>query len=311
MDLRQLRYFVTLIAERNFTRAAEKLHIAQPPLSRQIQMLEAEFGAELIDRSARPFSLTPVGRLFHEQALQILGRVEEMRSMMTRARGAEKPRFAIGFVSSTIYARLPALIREYRAAAPNVELSLIELVTLEQITALKDGRIDVGFGRIRFEDQAVRRTVLREEPLVAAVPSAHPLGQSTDPVTLARLAQEPLIVFPRFPRPSYADQVLSLFHDYGLTPQVAHEARELQIAIGLVAAEEGVCIVPESVQKSRGDDVRYLPLADTATSPIIMSHRVGDQSPELLLMTQIIATMYAKWGYAIPEGMRCLPDKKE
>ncbi|HEY0270392.1 MAG TPA: LysR substrate-binding domain-containing protein, partial [Sphingomonas sp.] len=250
MDLRQLRYFVTVAAERNFTRAAARLHIAQPPLSRQIQQLEAEMGAELIDRSSRPLRLTGPGRLFYEQAVQVLARVDEMRSMMSRALVLEKRRFVIGFVASTLYARLPALIREFRAAAPDVELSLVELVSLEQIGALKEGRIDIGFGRVRFEDEEVRRTVLREEPLVAVLPLDHPLGKVRGPVSLEQLAAEPLILYPRAPRPGYADQVIALFHDRGLDPRIAHEARELQIAIGLVAAEEGVCLVPESVQRS-------------------------------------------------------------
>jgi LysR family transcriptional regulator, benzoate and cis,cis-muconate-responsive activator of ben and cat genes len=304
MDLRQLRYFVTVASERNFSRAADKLHIAQPPLSRQIQQLEAEVGAKLIDRTARPLRLTPLGRLFFEQAVQVLGRVKEMRSMMGRAIVAEKRRFVIGFVASTIYARLPALIREFRAAAPEVELSLIDMVSLDQITALKEGRIDIGFGRIRFEDPDVRRTVLREEELVAAVPAGHPLAAGEGPVSLAEVAREPLIIYPREPRPSYADQVLSLFHDYGLSPRFAQEARELQIAIGLVAAEEGVCIVPISVQRSRVDDVRYRRLAEPATSPIIMSHRLSDQSREIGLMAEIIARMYGKWGYGVPDTLR-------
>src|ERR1700712_4005633 len=127
MELRHLRYFVMLANERNFTRAAERLHIAQPPLSRQIQQLEAELGAELIDRAARPLRVTPVGRLFYEQATQVLNRVDEMRSMMHRAVASEKRRFVIGFVASTIYARLPALIREFRNAAPDVDLSPLEI----------------------------------------------------------------------------------------------------------------------------------------------------------------------------------------
>ena len=176
MDLRQLRYFVTVAAERNFNKAAERLHIAQPPLSRAIQQLEAELGADLIDRTSRPLKLTTVGHLFHDQALQVLGRVDDMRSMMSAAVGSERRRFTIGFVASTIYARLPEIIREFRSEAPDVELTLVESVTLEQIAALKDGRIDVGFGRIRFEDPGVRRTVLRHEPLVVAFPAAQPAG---------------------------------------------------------------------------------------------------------------------------------------
>lgn len=304
MDLRQLRYFVTLANERNFTRAAERLHIAQPPLSRQIQQLEAELGAELVDRNARPLRLTTMGHLFHEQALQILGRVDDMRMMMARAGISDKRRFVIGFVASTIYARLPALIRAFRVEAPDVELILIEMGSLDQISALKEGRIDVGYGRIRFEDQAVRRTVLREEVLVAAVPIDHVLARgAAGPVTLARIAEEPLILYPRAPRPSYADQVLSAFHDAGLEPHIAHEARELQIAVGLVAAQEGVCIVPESVRQSRTEDVRYLELVERVTSPIIMSHRAADRSPEMLVMGAVIARTYRQWGYAIPAAI--------
>ncbi|WP_066765256.1 LysR family transcriptional regulator [Sphingobium sp. CCH11-B1] len=304
MDLRQLRYFVTLANERNFTRAAERLHIAQPPLSRQIQQLENEIGAELIDRSSRPLRLTGPGRLLYEQAIQVLARVDEMRSMMSRELVIEKRRFVIGFVASTIYARLPELIREFRAAAPEVELTLLELVSLEQISALKEGRIDIGFGRVRFEDEEVRRTVLREEELVAALPLSHPLAKIPGPVSLAQLAEESLILYPRAPRPGYADQVLAHFHDSGLDPHILHEARELQIAVGLVAAEEGVSIVPVSVQKARTDDICYKPLIETVTSPIIMSHRVSDTSPELALMANIIVRMYGIWGYAIPKGLK-------
>jgi DNA-binding transcriptional LysR family regulator len=227
-----------------------------------------------------------------------------MRAMVERARRMEKRRFVIGFVASTIYARLPPLIREFRAAAPDVDVTLVEVVSLDQIAALKEGRIDVGFGRIRFEDAAVRRTVLREEALAVALPVGHPLAESDVPLTFARLVQEPLILYPRLPRPSYADQVLDLFHDQGLEPTVAHEARELQIAIGLVAAGEGICIVPESVQKSRSDDVVFRELAEQAPSPIIMSHRLNDRSSELATMASIIARMYETWGYAVPPGLK-------
>lgn len=303
MDLRQLRYFVTVAAERNFNKAAERLHMAQPPLSRSIQQLEAEVGVELIDRTSRPLSLTPMGKFFHDQAVQVLRRMEDMRAMMDAAMATDRRRFTIGFVASTIYARLPALIREFRAELPDVELTLVESTTLDQIAALKESRIDIGFGRIRFEDTAVRRTVLRREPLIAAVPASSLLGVDGGPVPLSALAREKLILYPSAPRPSYADQVLSLFHDNGLTPNVIHEVRELQIAIGLVAAEEGVAIIPDSVRKARGEDVRYLDLAEPAHSPIIMSHRVGDFSPEIQAFMRIIARKYVDWGYAVPEAL--------
>jgi DNA-binding transcriptional LysR family regulator len=229
--------------------------------------------------------------------------MEDMRSMMRSAVASEKRRFTIGFVASTMYARLPELIRAFRLAAPDVELVLQESVTLDQITALKEGRIDVGFGRIRFEDPAVRRTILRYEPLIAALPSESVLAQGSGPISLAEIGREPLILYPRLPRPSYADQVLSLFHDHGIAPRVVHEARELQIAIGLVAAEEGVAIVPESIRRSRSEDVRYRELVEAATSPIIMSQRIGDHSPEIRLMSDLIAQKYSEWGYDVPESL--------
>jgi LysR family transcriptional regulator, benzoate and cis,cis-muconate-responsive activator of ben and cat genes len=304
MEIRHLRYFVTVARERNFTRAAEKLHIAQPPLSRQIQQLEEEVGMVLLDRDSRPLRLTEAGRLLYEHAAQVLERFDDLRTMMRRFREAERPRFVIGFVASTIYAALPHLIRRFRAETPGVDVSLVEMVSLEQIVALKDGRIDVGFGRIRFDDPAVRRDVLREERLVVALPLSHPLLEQEGPLSFAELAAEPLILYPRVPRPSYADQVISIFRDRGLEPHIAHEARELQTAIGLVAAEVGICIVPTSVQRLRRDDVVYRELIEqNITSPIIMSRRANDRSHESAVMARIVVEAYREWGWKIPEGL--------
>jgi DNA-binding transcriptional LysR family regulator len=304
MELRHLRYFVAVARQRNFTRAAEVLHIAQPPLSRQIQQLEEELGAVLLDRDSRPLRLTEAGRLFFEQATQVLERVDGMRAMMRRFIEAERARFVIGFVASTIYAALPDLIRRFRAATPGLEISLIEMVSLDQIAALKDGRIDVGFGRLHFDDPAVRRIVLRQERLVVALPLSHPLLDQGGALSFAGLAREPLIIYPRMPRPSYADQVISVFRDRGLEPNVVHEARELQTAIGLVAAEVGICIVPTSVQRLRRDDVVYRKLDEEGiTSPIIMSRRIDDDSRELKVLSRVIIDAYRQWGWSPPEGL--------
>jgi len=304
MEIRHLRYFITVAKERNFTRAAEKLHIAQPPLSRQIQQLEEEVGMVLFDRDSRPLRLTEAGRLLYEHAAQVLERFDDLRTMMKRFREAERPRFVIGFVASTIYAALPNLIRRFRAETPGLDISLVEMVSLEQIAALKDGRIDVGFGRIRLDDPAVRRDVLREERLVVALPLSHPLLEREGPLSFTELAGEPLILYPRVPRPSYADQVISIFRDRGLEPNIAHEARELQTAIGLVAAEVGICIVPTSVQRLRRDDVVYRELVEQSiTSPIIMSRRANDRSPELAVMSRVIIEAYQEWGWKVPEGL--------
>ena len=303
MELRQLRYFAAVARERNFTRAAEQLRIAQPPLSRQIQGLEDELGLLLIERGSRPVRLTEAGRLFYEQAVQVLERIEEMTRMAVRLRDAASVRLGVGFVASTLYGKLPEVIRRYRAARPGVEVALIELTSFEQIAALKDGRIDVGFGRILFDDPALDRLLLRNEKLIAALPTRHPLlAARTGPLRLADLAAFPLVVYPKAPRPSYADQVLALFRDAGLKPPAVHEVRELQTALGLVAAEAGVCLVPASVERLRRDNVSYRPFAQEAiVSPVIMSTRKGDPSPELSLLLKLIRDIYRREG--IPFGV--------
>jgi DNA-binding transcriptional LysR family regulator len=294
MDLRRLRYFVAVARERNFTRAAQLLNMAQPPLSRQIRLLEEEVGAELVDRSSRPLKLTEAGRLLHEQAVQVLAGMEQIQSMVGRLSDQGGRRFVIGFVGSTLYGLLPQVIRRSREESISADVSLLECSSVEQITALKEGRIDVGFGRLRVEDPAVRRIVLADEPLVAAVPADHHLVSVGRAVHLSELLVEPLIVYPRPARPSYADQVLGVIHDLGLTPAKIMEVRELQTAIGLVAAYAGFAVVPESVQRLRRDDVRYLPLADRgARSPIMMVHRSGDVTPELATLIRISCEIHA------------------
>jgi DNA-binding transcriptional LysR family regulator len=297
VELRHLRYFVAVARERNFTRAAEQLHIAQPPLSRQVQQLADELKIDLIEPGSRPLRLTEAGRLFYEQAVQVLERVDEMKAMVASLHSADRGRFSIGFVGSTLYAKLPEVIRSYRAARPGVELTLVELTSVEQIAALKEGRIDVGFGRIPLDDAALDRQLLRNEKLVAAVPGNHPTLARSGALQLMDLAAEPLIVYPKAPRPSYADQVLSLFREGGLKPPAVHEVRELQTALGLVAAEAGVCLVPASVERLRRDNVAYRPMAAIqAVSPIIMSTRKGDRSPELALILKLIRQLYRKDG---------------
>jgi LysR family transcriptional regulator, benzoate and cis,cis-muconate-responsive activator of ben and cat genes len=297
LELRHLRYFVAVGREKNFTRAAEKLRIAQPPLSRQIQQLEEELGVVLIERGSRPVRLTDVGRVVYEQAMQVLDRIEEMKAIAQRLNEAERPRLAIGFVASTLYGYLPEVIRRYKAARPDVELALLELTTLEQLAALKEGRIDVGYGRIQFDDAEVERLLLRNERLIACLPASHSLSSHRGPLRLDDLSEEPLIVYPKAPRPSYADQVLALFRNRGLKPPIVHEVRELQTALGLVAAESGVCLVPASVERLRRDNVVYRSLKEpSAVSPIIMSTRKGDTSPDIALLIQLLRGIYRKEG---------------
>lgn len=294
MDLRQLRYFVTVARERNFTRASEILHIAQPPLSRQIQLLEEELGVELLTRRSRPVKLTAAGRLFYEEALQVLGRVEQMKEAARRVGRSEQRVITIGFVASTLYGGLPMVVRRLREQHPELDVRLVEMMSGEQIEGLKSGRIDIGFGRVRANDSAVERVVLREERLVAALPAGHPLAGDETPLPLSALDGQKLIVYPNAPRPSFADQVLSLLQDHGIHPAGLQEVRELQTALGLVAAEAGICVVPASAMALRAD-LRYRLVDDEhATSPVIMSYRRNDDSDLIDVIKQIIRQTYAE-----------------
>ena len=294
MDLRQLRYFVAVARERNFTRAAAALHIAQPPLSRQIQLLEEELGVELISRRSRPLRLTEAGRLFHEQALQILGRVEQMKIATRRAGKGQRSVLSIGFVASTLYGGLPLLVRKLRQHSPELDIQLLEMMSLQQIEALKTGRIDIGFGRIRSIDPAVERTVLREERLLVAIPPDTPLAASDAPVPLEQLAGATLIVYPKEPRPSFADQVLNLLDEHDVRVGQIQEVRELQTALGLVAAESGICIIPYAARLLRADLHYRLIDHERATSPIILSHRVNDNSQHIVLIKRLLGELYAE-----------------
>jgi DNA-binding transcriptional LysR family regulator len=217
--------------------------------------------------------------------------------MMGRLHEAVRVRFGIGFVPSTLYGYLPEVIRRYRAARPGVELSLLELTTMEQVAALKEGRIDVGFGRISYNDPNIEDALLRNERLGAALPLSHPLASRTGQIRLEELAGSALVVYPKAPRPSYADQVLALFRERDIKPAAVHEVRELQTALGLVAAGSGVCLVPASVERLRRDNVVYRPLKETsAVSPVVMKTRKGDRSPELGLILRLIREMYRKEG---------------
>jgi DNA-binding transcriptional LysR family regulator len=294
MELRQLRYFIAIANLRNFTRAADHLGIAQPPLSRQIKQLEDEVGFVLIDRNERPLVLTEAGRLFYERALHVLASLEQLEGAMKRLAGSGRRRFVIGFVGSAIYGPMPRLIRHFRAAVPAVDVNLIEMTTLEQMSALKDGRIDIGIGRLRIDDPAIRRELVLEEEVVAALPAAHPLAASSGTVSLADLAPESLIVYPRAPRPSYADQVLSLFRDHGHEPSHVSEVRDLQATIGMVAAEAGVSVVPISVQRLQREDIVYRRLTEAnAASPILMSWREVDQSAEVELIRSLSQELFS------------------
>lgn len=304
IEIRHIRYFVAVAEERNFTKAAERLHIAQPPLSRQIQQLEDILEVQLFERNSRPLALTEAGHFFYEHAVRLLAQTQELVNM-TRRMGKMEAKFSLGFVGSTLFGLLPEVVRRFRAANPKMEVSLHEMTTMEQIQALKDGTIDVGIGRIRKEDPKVRRTVLRHERLVAALPMGHRYAHVRDTLKLRDLLEDPLVIFPKNPRPSFADQVMDAFTDRGLQPYRVQEARDLQVALLLVASGTGVSIVPRSVTGMRRTDIVYKELdEDGLTSPVIMSTRIYDNSESIQSFLDVVYGLYRSEGipYVMPDA---------
>ena len=278
MELRQIRYFQRVAAEMSFTRAAEVLNMAQPPLSRQIKMLEEEMGVELFQRVGRGIKLTEAGRYFLDQTDVMLKKLSETVQATQRVGRKEKRRVGIGFVPSVLYGYMPGFIRQLRALDQSIEISLVEMITLQQFEALKTGRIDIGIGRILLSDPEIERLVLWEERLIVALPKEHDLAKCTT-LSIEQLIPESLILYPARPRPSYADYVLDIFRQQVGVPEHIQEVNELQTALGLVAAGFGLAIVPESVEGLFSKDVKYVSLTSPGcTSPIMLSWRKNDQS---------------------------------
>lgn len=292
MEMRQLRYFCALGRYRSFTRAAESLHIAQPPLSRQIQLLEEEIGVQLVQRGVRPIQLTEAGRFFYEQALQVLGRIDQMLASTRQIGRNERAVLSIGYVASTLYSDLPLLVRRLRTTCPELDIRLVEIASMQQVQALKEQRIDIGFGRLRHHDPVIACDLIREERLALAIPQRSPLAASADLVVLAQMAIERLIIYPKDTRPGFADHVLDLLHSNQVEVGEVLEAKELQGALGLVAAEMGVCVVPESSRQLRSD-IHYRPIAgEHSTSPIILNYRKADASPHITLIKSLVQELH-------------------
>ncbi|MBN8442371.1 MAG: LysR family transcriptional regulator [Thauera sp.] len=293
MELRQLRYFEAVASTLNFSRAAEQLHIAQPPLSRQIQQLEDELGVQLLDRTTRPMKLTNAGSFFYDQSVQVLARIREMREATRRLGAGGRRWMGIGFVPSSLYGFLPRVLREFSLQHENLEISLVELTSVQQVEALKSGRIDIGFGRLSIRDEALEHILLGEERLVVALPAQSALAAQPC-IALKMLADQVLVLYPAAPRPSFADQVLQQFAVRGYPVRRTYEANGLQTALGLVAVGMGVTLVPESVQILHRDDVVYRPLSDEGvTTPRIMTIREGDTSSHVTAFREAVAAAVA------------------
>lgn len=259
MELRHLRYFQAVAEEGNFTRAAARIGIGQPPLSQQIQALERELGTALFVRTPQGARLTDAGAAFLVEVRRVLVDVDRAADTARRAARGESGRLRLGFTASAAFNPVvPALIRDYRRAWPAVELALEETNTAGLLDALADGRLDAAFIRYSVATPAELQLLrFPDEPMKIAVPAAHPLAvRSSAP--LSALAGEPFILFPRSFGTSLYDEILGACRQAGFSLAISQEAPQMSSIVNLVAAELGVSVVPESTAQVQLPGVRYL-----------------------------------------------------
>jgi DNA-binding transcriptional LysR family regulator len=284
MELRQLRYFIAVAEELHFTRAAERLHIGQPPLSHAIQVLEADLGARLFERSKRWVRLTEAGKLFLADARRILALSEQAAATARRAERGEAGELRIGFTFSTPLTPLFAtVINRYRSRYPDVTLTLHEMATLRQTEALAARTLDLGFVRPTegVLPDSLTLTPMREDPLMLVLPASSPLARKKS-VAMGELAEIPFVMYPQDAGTGIYHKILSLCRAAGFVPRIGQHAGEASTIIGLVAAGCGVTVLPGSFSRIHMDGVCYRPIAGKdASTMLLLAQRSGERSPLL------------------------------
>ncbi|QID18206.1 LysR family transcriptional regulator [Nitrogeniibacter mangrovi] len=303
MEFRHLRYFVAVAEELSFTRAAERLHIAQPPLSMQIRALEEELGVTLFARTRRKVALTASGETFLVRARQLLADADQARDEVLGAARGELGRLRVAFTSSLPYSPVFSdVIRAYRDAYPGVDLQLQELFSDRQFEALREGRLDVGLVRIPAS-HAPKGIVLREiwrDPVIVVMPAAHPLAQGAG-VHLHELRNAAFITFPADGGTGLPLLLAQLSRAAGFEPRVVQVAREATTQIALVAAGVGLALLPAQLENVRLAGVRYLPVRDAGASvPLSVAMPTGREVPVVDRFLALLETITRGYRSAPP-----------
>ena len=265
IDLRQLRYFIAVAEELHFGRAAQRLGMAQPPLTQQIQKLERAFGYRVFVRQGRKTTLTDAGLVLLEEARRILLQVDQAIDNARRAGRGETGQLTIGTPPSVMLTRLPAIIRKYRERFPAVRFVLKEMSTSAIAAGLLAGTLDIGFLREVDVCGALPLETILRESVVAILPAAHPLAAGAR-LRLRQLAKEPFVLFPRQVGTAFYERFISFCVDAGFTPRVIQEATQWQSVVTFVETGLGVSIAPAGVQRFHSKGVVYRELSGLETT---------------------------------------------
>lgn len=284
MELRQFRYFIAVAEELHFTRAAERLHIGQPPLSLQIQAIERELGVTLLKRTRRRVELTPVGELFLHEARMALMQASRAVDTAKRAARGEVGTLRLSFITSVplvdVFTRA---VRAFRLALPDVHLELKIKPSVEIIDDVLLDTVDVGFTRPSIQTvmpSTVIAVPVYQDRLMAVLPIDHPLNKTEGPIPLTALRSDRFVLRPRGQGTGFFEQVFTMCAEAGFTPNIAQETSEATTTLGLVAAGVGITIAPQALQSIKVHDVVWRELSDTdSRSRIIMVYGKNGGNP--------------------------------
>ena len=296
MEFRYLRYFVTVADELHFTRAAERLGMAQPPLSQQIRKLEMEIGTPLFRRFARGVELTDAGRIFYEDALHILNLVDLAKNRAQSAARGLTGHIRVGFASSVVFHPMVArVVRAYRDAFPGVQLAPWESHISGLMNDLVEERIDVAVIRqASQQSENLKVEALLDEEMVVVLPSHHPLA-ALEALSMEMLREETLIMFPRAMAPVLHEEIISACLRAGFTPRLGQESSQVASAVSMVAAGFGVSIVPHSIKQYHAEGVTYRPIHGNAPrATIALAYRSAEHSHVILNFATIAKQVVAQ-----------------
>ncbi|MCF8478850.1 MAG: LysR family transcriptional regulator [Rhodospirillum sp.] len=283
MDFRQIKYFIAVAEEENIGRAAKRLNISQPPLTRQIKQIEEELNVSLFTRTPKGMEITPVGALFLEEARNILSTFELATERAIRASRGEVGRFDIAIFGSAILDTIPKILLAFKDRFPDVTLVFHQMTKGEQLDALRQRRINVGFNRFLSPAPGIRAERILQERLYIAMSTTHPLAH-LDRVPLKVISESPLIVFPTAGRPNFIDKVISICHGLGFLPNIRQEVGDGVTAVALAASGFGLCLVPNSLTTLTLPGVTFRPISDYQDSwsvDLSCIYRENDPSPIL------------------------------
>lgn len=281
LNIKQMSYFIAVAEELHFGRAAERLNVAQPPLSRQIKQIEEELGALLFNRGRNAVTLTQAGERLYVRLQKILADLDDTKLEIRRLGQGAEGRLRIGFVGSSTYGLLPTIIKSFRANFPQVNLSLLPMNNAQLHRALIRREIDIAFARPALNDLEFTTRHLGKEDLVAAIPDT--LATAANGVISGEeIAARNAILYPEYPRPSFADFVIGNFERQGIQLEKRVFTMDLQTALSLAAIGEGICIVPASVASAQRVGIRFMKIGlELEQTALSLNHRLDERGVQV------------------------------